>query len=94
MKNIIVCLGVVGLLGACSSLKIDNANNCLPTENEERCKAIGKVVKKTADKAPKESNISVTNKETSSVAEQITNNASNAEEMPSGRTRRRRSAIS
>ena len=52
MKNILLVIGVISLLGACSSLKIDNANNCLPTENEERCKAIGKVVKKTADDVP------------------------------------------
>jgi len=52
------------------------------------------VVKKTADKAPKETNGSVTNKDTSSLTEQETNSESNSEEMPSGRTRRRRSAIS
>lgn len=52
MKNIIMIIGIVSLLGACSSLKFDNANNCLPTENEERCKALGKVVKKTADDVP------------------------------------------
>ena len=40
------------ILGACSSLKTDNANNCLPTENEERCKALGKVVEKSADEVP------------------------------------------
>ena len=52
------------------------------------------VVKKTADKAPKTSNASLVNKETSSPAEQKTNKEPSAEEMPSGRTRRRRSAIS
>ena len=52
------------------------------------------VVKKTADKAPKTTNASLVNKETSSPAEQKTNKEPNAEEMPSGRTRRRRSAIS
>ncbi len=52
------------------------------------------VVKKTADKAPKTTNASVANKETSSPAEQKTKAEANAEEMPSGRTRRRRSAIS
>ncbi len=52
------------------------------------------VVRKTADKAPKETNGSVTNKDTSSLTEQETNSESNSEEMPSGRTRRRRSAIS
>ena len=52
------------------------------------------VVKKTVDKAPKTTNASLVNKETSSPAEQKTNKEPNAEEMPSGRTRRRRSAIS
>ena len=52
------------------------------------------VVKKTADKAPKTTNKSVTNKETSSQTEQKSNSETNSEEMPSGRTRRRRSAIS
>ena len=52
------------------------------------------VVKKTADKAPKTTNASLANKETSSPEEQKTNKEPNAEEMPSGRTRRRRSAIS
>lgn len=52
------------------------------------------VVKKTADKAPKTTNASLVNKETSSPAEQKTNKEPSAEEMPSGRTRRRRSAIS
>ncbi len=51
-------------------------------------------VKKSADKAPKPTNVSVSNKETSSPAEQKTNIEPNSEEMPSGRTRRRRSAIS
>ena len=52
------------------------------------------VVKKTADKAPKTTNASLANKETSSPEEQKTNKEPNSEEMPSGRTRRRRSAIS
>jgi ribonuclease J len=52
------------------------------------------VVKKTADKAPKTTNALLVNKETSSPAEQKTNKEPSAEEMPSGRTRRRRSAIS
>ena len=52
------------------------------------------VVKKTADKAPKTTKSSVANQETSSPAEQKTNTEPNAEEMPTGRTRRRRSAIS
>jgi ribonuclease J len=39
-------------------------------------------------------NPSLANKETGSPAEQKTNKEPNAEEMPSGRTRRRRSAIS
>ena len=52
------------------------------------------VVKKTADKATKTTKASVANQETSSPAEQKTNTEPNAEEMPIGRTRRRRSAIS
>ena len=52
------------------------------------------VIKKTVDKAPKTTNASLVNKETSSPVEQKTNKEPNAEEMPSGRTRRRRSAIS
>ena len=52
------------------------------------------VNKKTADNAPKTTNASSANKETSSPEEQKTNKEPNAEEMPSGRTRRRRSAIS
>ena len=52
------------------------------------------VVKKTADKAPKTTKASVANQETSSPAEQKTNTEPNPEEMPTGRTRRRRSAIS
>ena len=52
------------------------------------------VVKKTADKAPKTTKASVANQETSSPAEQKTNTEPKAEEMPTGRTRRRRSAIS
>ncbi len=52
------------------------------------------VVKKTADKPPKEINASVTNQEASSQKEQKTNSEPNSDEMPSGRTRRRRSAIS
>ncbi len=51
------------------------------------------VVKKTVDKASKATNAPVTNKEISSPSEQKTNIDPNAEEMPSGRTRRRRSAI-
>ena len=53
-----------------------------------------KVVRKTADKSPNTTNASVTNKETSSSTEQNTNSEQNSEEMPTGRTRRRRSAIS
>ena len=52
------------------------------------------VVKKTANKAPNTTNKSVTNKEISSPVEQETSTEPNAQEMPSGRTRRRRSAIS
>ena len=52
------------------------------------------VVKKNSDKAPRPMNVSETNKEISASTEQKTNTESNSEEMPSGRTRRRRSAIS
>ena len=52
------------------------------------------VIKKTVDKAPKTTNASLVNKEISSPVEEKTNKEPNAEEMPSGRTRRRRSAIS
>ncbi len=52
------------------------------------------VIKKTAEKAPQANNASATTQETSSITEQQTNSESNSEEMPSGRTRRRRSAIS
>ncbi len=52
------------------------------------------VVKKTADKASHATNTSVANKEKASPAEQKINKEPNDEEMPSGRTRRRRSAIS
>jgi len=52
------------------------------------------VVKKTAIKEVQGTNSAITNKETSSSTEQKINSESNSEEMPSGRTRRRRSAIS
>jgi len=53
MKSIILIISIVSFLGACNGkLKIDNANNCLPTEIEERCKALGKVVKKNAEDVP------------------------------------------
>ena len=52
------------------------------------------VVKKTTDRAPKTTNASITNKEAISQTEQKINSESNSEEMPSGRTRRRRSATS
>ncbi len=52
------------------------------------------LLKKTSDKAPNTTNVSLANKETNSPAEQKTNTEPKAEEMPSGRTRRRRSAIS
>tara|TARA_B100000579_G_scaffold282655_1_gene234070 strand:+ start:264 stop:533 length:270 start_codon:yes stop_codon:yes gene_type:complete len=52
------------------------------------------VIKKTLDKSTKENKAPVTKKETSVPTEQTTNSESNSEEMPSGRTRRRRSAIS
>ncbi len=51
-------------------------------------------LKKTSDKAPKLTSASLTNKDSNLQAEQKTNSESNTEEMPSGRTRRRRSAIS
>ncbi len=53
------------------------------------------VVKKNADKGPNKANNSpVTNKEPSAPVEQKTTSERNSGEMPSGRTRRRRSAIS
>ncbi len=52
------------------------------------------VVKKTVVKDDQATNASVTNKETSSLKEQKTTSEANSEDMPSGRTRRRRSAIS
>jgi ribonuclease J len=52
------------------------------------------VVKKTADQASKSSKVSVTNKDSTLPTEQKINSESISEEMPSGRTRRRRSAIS
>lgn len=52
------------------------------------------VVKKTAEKTTQANNASLTNKDTSSQKENKTNSESISEEMPSGRTRRRRSAIS
>ncbi len=52
------------------------------------------VVNKTIDKQPSQSNVSITSKGTKSSAEQKTNSENNTEEMPTGRTRRRRSAVS
>ena len=52
------------------------------------------VIKKNSESAPKATKAPVTNQESSSSTEQKTNTESNSEEMPSGRTRRRRSAIS
>ena len=52
------------------------------------------VVKKNAQTAPKATNVPVTNKDSNTTTEQKINSESNSEEMPSGRTRRRRSAIS
>tara|TARA_B100000579_G_scaffold86557_1_gene67751 strand:- start:393 stop:1274 length:882 start_codon:yes stop_codon:yes gene_type:complete len=52
------------------------------------------VIKKTVEPTSKATSASVTNKETSSVSEQKTKSESNSDDMPSGRTRRRRSAIS
>ena len=54
MKNILLCLGVVSLLGACSSLDIkNNAQNCpsnLPQTGP--CEELIKQVEKTADDVP------------------------------------------
>ena len=52
------------------------------------------VVKKTSVKETRAMNASVANKESSSPTEQKTNNETDSEDMPVGRTRRRRSAIS
>jgi len=52
------------------------------------------VVKKIPDTTPKSKNASIANKETVSPTEEKTNIESKSQEMPSGRTRRRRSAIS
>ncbi len=52
------------------------------------------VVKKTANPSSKATNAPLMNKDTSSPTEQKTNIESNSEEMPTGRTRRRRSGIS
>ena len=52
------------------------------------------VIKKNPDKAPKATNVSVKNNDTGAPKEQKTNIESDSEEMPTGRTRRRRSAIS
>ena len=52
------------------------------------------VVKKSVDKKPNQMNTSITNKDTNGSTEQKINSENNSEEMPSGRTRRRRSAVS
>ena len=52
------------------------------------------VIKKNPDKAPKATNVSVKNNDTGASKDQKTNIESDSEEMPTGRTRRRRSAIS
>ena len=52
------------------------------------------VVKKSVDKKPSQMNTSITNKDTNGSTEQKINSEDNSEEMPSGRTRRRRSAVS
>ncbi len=52
------------------------------------------VVKKKAETLPKASNPSKANKETSLSTEEKSNSETNSDEMPAGRTRRRRSAIS
>ena len=52
------------------------------------------VVKKNADTVVKQRNVPVTNQDKNGTTEQKTNSEKNTEEMPSGRTRRRRSAIS
>tara|TARA_Y100001968_G_scaffold46369_1_gene36562 strand:- start:21 stop:713 length:693 start_codon:yes stop_codon:yes gene_type:complete len=51
------------------------------------------VVKKSSDKAPKGTSPSTTDKEIGTTIDQKTNKETNSEEMPTGRTRRRRSAI-
>ena len=51
------------------------------------------VVKKSVDKKPNQMNTSITNKDTNGSTEQKINSEDNSEEMPSGRTRRRRSAV-
>ncbi len=52
------------------------------------------VVKKNADTVVKQRNESVTNQDKNGTTEQKTNSEKSTEDMPSGRTRRRRSAIS
>ncbi len=52
------------------------------------------VVRKSPEKAPESSSAPAIDKETGSLSEQKAKNESKSEEMPSGRTRRRRSAIS
>ena len=52
------------------------------------------VVKKDADKSPNATNAPVPNKDQATPTESKTNSEINTDEMPSGRTRRRRSAIS
>jgi hypothetical protein len=52
MKSIILIISIVSFLGACSTLKIDNANNCPKGSDKERCKVMGQVVKKTAEDVP------------------------------------------
>tara|TARA_R100001377_G_scaffold3737_1_gene2173 strand:- start:326 stop:991 length:666 start_codon:yes stop_codon:yes gene_type:complete len=52
MKSIILIISIVSFLGACSTLKIDNANNCPKGADVERCKVLGQSVKKTAEDVP------------------------------------------
>ena len=60
MKNIILCISVIGLLGACSSLKVDEkkvADDCIRKEinvvaDGAPADACLKLMKKTADGAP------------------------------------------
>ena len=51
MKNIILIIGVVSLLGACSS-NIKNADNCAAHWPEDHCKAQTQIVKKNAENVP------------------------------------------
>ena len=67
----------------------------LPNDQEEAQLIVYNIFqRKVFDKTPKATNTSASNKDTSAHTEQKTTSEGNSEEMPSGRTRRRRSAIS